>query len=49
MTAIDGQQVLIEKEFALAGTKLIQQFQIVLNFIKQKLEPVFCPDTLSSL
>ena len=37
---------MIEKEFALAGSKLIQQFQIVMNFIKKELEPVFCPAEL---
>ena len=37
---------MIEKEFALAGAKLVQQFQVVLNLIKRKLEPVFCPKDL---
>lgn len=46
MTAVNGEQVLIEKEFALAGAKLIQQFQRVLHFIKSELEPVFCPSEL---
>jgi hypothetical protein len=48
MTAVDGEQVVIEKEFALAGAKLVQQFQIVLDFIKTKLEPVFCPKQLDT-
>lgn len=44
--AVNGEEILIEKEFALAGAKLVQQFQIVLNLIKTKLEPVFCPRVL---
>lgn len=46
MAAVNGEQVLIEKEFALAAAKLIQQFQKVLYFIKSVLEPVFCPSEL---
>ena len=33
MKTFDEKEILIEKEFALAGAKLIQQFQILLHFI----------------
>lgn len=39
-----NQEILIEKEFSIAGVKLIQQFQVLLSFIKKNLVPVFCPD-----
>jgi len=46
VNAVNGEEILIEKEFALAAAKLTQQFQVVLNFIKSNLEPVFCPSIL---
>jgi hypothetical protein len=44
MKTFDDEEVLIEKEFSLAGAKLIQQFQVLLRLIKTEIEPVFCPD-----
>lgn len=44
MKTFDNQEILIEKEYALAGAKLIQQFQKLLMFIKNNLQPVFCDD-----
>ena len=38
-----NEEILIGKEFSIAGAKLIQQFQLLLNFIKKNLVPVFCP------
>lgn len=36
MKTLDNQEILIDKEYALCATKLIQQFQIVLNIVKDK-------------
>ena len=44
MKTFDSKEILVEKEYALASAKLVQQFQKLLHFIKQKIEPVFQPD-----
>lgn len=44
MKTFDSKEILVEKEYALASAKLVQQFQKLLHFIKQKIEPVFFPE-----
>ena len=44
MKTVLKEEIMINREFSLAGAKLVQQFQILLQFIKTELQPVFCPE-----
>lgn len=48
MKTFDSKEILVEKEYALASAKLVQQFQKLLHLIKQKVEPVFFPQEQES-
>ena len=44
MKTFDSKEILVEKEYALASAKLVQQFQKLLHLIKRRVEPVFFPE-----
>ena len=44
MKTVLKEEIMINREFSLAGAKLVQQFQILLQFIKTELQPVFRPE-----